>query len=125
MGRFGSGGVSTRCVHTVSTRSLDTVPYRSCTGCRVPIVLCRVMFGSRMPGDASYWPCSAFLIGDVSIGASWVGRGLALVALSVVDRRLDAVRAVLAGASVTEVAAGLGTLRQRFHTHGWRGIASR
>ena len=30
---------------------------------------------------------------------------MALVALSVVERRLDAVRAVLAGASVTEVAA--------------------
>jgi transposase InsO family protein len=41
---------------------------------------------------------------------------LALVALSVVERRLDAVRAVLAGASVTEVAAGLGTSRQTIHS---------
>jgi transposase InsO family protein len=41
---------------------------------------------------------------------------LALVALSVVERRLDAVRAVLAGASVVEVAAGLGTSRQTVHT---------
>ena len=41
---------------------------------------------------------------------------MALVALSVVERRLDAVRAVLTGASVTEVAAGLGTSRQTIHT---------
>jgi transposase len=41
---------------------------------------------------------------------------LALVALSVVERRLDAVRAVLAGATVTEVAAGLGVSRQSLHT---------
>jgi transposase InsO family protein len=41
---------------------------------------------------------------------------LALVALSVVERRLDAVRTVLAGASVTEVAAGMGTSRQAVHT---------
>jgi transposase len=41
---------------------------------------------------------------------------LALVALSVVERWLDAVRAVLAGASVTEVAAGLGTSRQTVYT---------
>ena len=33
---------------------------------------------------------------------------MALVALSVVEQRLDAVRAVLAGASVTEVAAAVG-----------------
>ena len=37
---------------------------------------------------------------------------MALVALSVVERRLDAVRAVPGGASVTEIAAGLGTSRQ-------------
>jgi transposase InsO family protein len=41
---------------------------------------------------------------------------LALVALSVVEQRLDAVRAVLSGASVSEVAAGLGTSRQTIHT---------
>ena len=35
---------------------------------------------------------------------------MALVALSVVEQRLDAVRAVLAGASVTEVAAQVGVL---------------
>jgi len=33
---------------------------------------------------------------------------LALVALSVVEQRLDAVRAVLSGAKVTEVAAAVG-----------------
>jgi transposase InsO family protein len=42
--------------------------------------------------------------------------GLALVALSVVEQRLDAVRAVLAGASVTEVAAQVGVSRQSVHT---------
>ena len=41
---------------------------------------------------------------------------MALVALSVVEQRLDAVRAVLAGASVSEVAAGIGTSRQTIHT---------
>src|SRR5215831_5675923 len=41
---------------------------------------------------------------------------LALVALSVVEQRLDAVRAVLSGAKVTEVAAGMGVSRQSVHT---------
>jgi transposase InsO family protein len=41
---------------------------------------------------------------------------LALVALSVVEQRLDAVRAVLAGATVVEVAAGVGVSRQSVHT---------
>ncbi len=45
--------------------------------------------------------------------------GLALVALSVVEQRLDAVRAVLAGASVTEVAAQVGVSRQSVHA--WLG----
>lgn len=40
---------------------------------------------------------------------------MALVALSVVEQRLDAVRAVLAGATVTEVAAGVGVSRQSVH----------
>jgi len=40
---------------------------------------------------------------------------LALVALSVVEQRLDAVRTVLAGASVTEVAAQVGVSRQSVH----------
>ena len=40
-----------------------------------------------------------------------------LVALSVVEQRLDAVRLVLAGASVTEVAARVGVSRQT--VHGW------
>ena len=39
-----------------------------------------------------------------------------LVALSVVERRLDAVRAVLAGAPVTEVAGQVGVSRQSLHT---------
>jgi transposase InsO family protein len=41
---------------------------------------------------------------------------LALVALSVVEQRLDAVRAVLSGAKVTEVAAAAGVSRQSVHT---------
>ena len=44
---------------------------------------------------------------------------MALVALSVVERRLDAVRAVLAGASVSEVAAQVGVSRQSVHV--WLG----
>ena len=40
---------------------------------------------------------------------------MALVALSVVERRLDAVRAVLAGASASDVAAGVGVSRQSVH----------
>ena len=42
---------------------------------------------------------------------------MALVQLSVVEQRLDAVRAMLAGARVTEVAASLGVSRQS--VHGW------
>ena len=40
---------------------------------------------------------------------------MALVQLSVVEKRLDAVRAVLAGARVGEVAASLGVSRQSVH----------
>ena len=40
---------------------------------------------------------------------------MALVVLSVVEQRLDAVRAVLAGADVTEVAASVGVHRSTVH----------
>ena len=40
---------------------------------------------------------------------------MVLVALSVVEQRLDAVRLVLAGATVTEVAARVGVSRQTLH----------
>jgi len=40
---------------------------------------------------------------------------LALVALSVVEQRLDAVRAVNAGAKVTEVVVAAGVSRQPVH----------
>jgi transposase-like protein len=40
---------------------------------------------------------------------------LALVVLSVVEQRLDAVRAVLAGAEVVEVAAAVGVHRSTVH----------
>jgi hypothetical protein len=51
-------------------------------------------------------------MGRVGLGRS----GLALVALSVVEQRLDAVRVVFAGATVTEVAARTGVLRQTLHS---------
>jgi transposase-like protein len=41
---------------------------------------------------------------------------LVLVALSVVEQRLDAVRLVLAGATVTEVAARVGVSRQTLNS---------
>ena len=53
------------------------------------------------------WRCSV----DV-VEMGWPG--LALVALSVVER-LDAVRAVLAGGTATEVAASVGVSRQSLH----------
>ena len=40
---------------------------------------------------------------------------MVLVVLSVVEQRLDAVRAVLAGATVTEVAAAAGVSRSTLH----------
>ena len=40
---------------------------------------------------------------------------MALVVLSVVEQRLDAVRAVLAGADVIEVAVGIGVHRSTVH----------
>ena len=42
------------------------------------------------------------------MGAVTWEAGMALVVLSKVEQRLDAVRAVLGGASVTEVAAAVG-----------------
>ena len=41
---------------------------------------------------------------------------MALVVLSKVEQRLDAVRAVLGGAKVSEVAGSVGVSRQRLHT---------
>ena len=53
---------------------------------------------------------------DVSAGRQDSGRpGLALVVLSVVEQRLDAVQAVLAGSTVTEVAAAMGVSRSTLH----------
>jgi transposase InsO family protein len=49
---------------------------------------------------------------------------LVLVALSVVEQRLDAVRLVLAGATVTEVAARVGVSRQTLHSWLSRYLAS-
>src|SRR4051812_24616140 len=59
--------------------------------------------------DRPFWPV-------VSMGRSGLEEpGLALVVLSVVEQRLDAVRAVLAGAEVVEVAASIGVCRSTVH----------
>ena len=47
---------------------------------------------------------------------------MALVVLSVVEQRLDAVRAVLAGATVTEVGGPVGVHRGERCIAGWAGI---
>ena len=70
---------------------------------------------------------------SVRVVAACVGRlGLALVELSVVEQRYRAVLAVLAGATVTEVAAQLGVSRQtvsgwksRYEASGLAGLADR
>ncbi|WP_370666490.1 helix-turn-helix domain-containing protein [Streptomyces sp. IBSBF 2507] len=70
---------------------------------------------------------------SVRVVAVRVGRpGLALVELSVVEQRYRAVLAVLAGATVTEVAASLGVSRQtvsgwrsRYEASGLAGLADR
>ena len=66
------------------------------------------------------------------MGAGTWEAGMALVVLSKVEQRLDAVRAVLAGASVTEVAAAVGVSRvsvhawlQRYLAEGVAGLADR
>jgi transposase len=62
-------------------------------------------------------PCPGSPIGYVPRDvAGEEGLRLALVALSVVEQRLDAVRAVLSGATVTEVAAAIGVSRQSVHS---------
>jgi transposase-like protein len=65
--------------------------------------------------------CDAAVIGTLSSTLPWgvldSGRaGLALIVLSVVEQRLDAVRAVLSGARVSEVAGQVGVSRQTLHT---------
>lgn len=70
---------------------------------------------------------------SVRVVAARVGRpGLALVELSIVEQRYRAVLAVLAGATVTEVAAQLGVSRQtvsgwksRYEAFGLAGLADR
>src|SRR5215472_14897700 len=68
-----------------------------------------------LPGDLRQWPCfghsGATFPWDVGLGRP----GLALVVLSVVEQRLDAVRAVLDGAEVVEIAAQLGVHRTTLH----------
>src|SRR3954454_6981925 len=59
--------------------------------------------------DRPFWPV-------VSMGRSGLEEpGLALVVLSVVEQRLDAVRAVLAGGDVVEVASSEGVHRSTLH----------
>ena len=56
------------------------------------------------------------------MGAVTWEAGMALVVLSKVEQRLDAVRAVLGGASVTEVAAAVGV--SRVGVHAWCSVIS-
>lgn len=72
------------------------------------------------------------ILGSAFVGAVTWGAGVALVVLSKVEQRLDAVRAVLAGPSVTEVAAAVGVSRvsvhawlQRYLAEGVAGLADR
>lgn len=68
------------------------------------------------PGDLRQWPVFGHSVLDVSAGRRTRRRpGLALVVLSVVEQRLDAVRAVLAGADVVEVAERVGVHRTTLH----------
>jgi transposase-like protein len=76
-------------------------------------VLCRLMCD---PHACATVICFGQSEVDVSAGRRDSGRpGLALVVLSVVEQRLDAVRAVLAGATVVEVAAAVGVSRSTLH----------
>ncbi|MFC8504748.1 helix-turn-helix domain-containing protein [Pedococcus sp. NPDC057267] len=76
---------------------------------------------------------SAACVGTSSVGRPGAGRpGLALVVLSVVEQRLDAVRAVLAGGDVAVVAAAAGVHRVtlwrwvgRYLSEGVAGLADR
>jgi transposase InsO family protein len=83
--------------------------------CRITDVLRRLTCDIPPPSDLRQWPCfghpGATFPRDVGLGRP----GLALVVLSVVEQRLDAVRAVLGGAEVTEVAARLGVHRSTVH----------
>jgi hypothetical protein len=74
------------------------------------------MCDTRPPGDLQQRSVSAPCAPTSPRGVGASGRpGLALVVLSMVEQRLDAVRAVLAGADVTEVAAGIGVHRSTVH----------
>jgi transposase len=73
------------------------------------------MCDTRSPGDLPQRSVRHPVL-DVSAGRLRFGRlGLALVVLSMVEQRLDAVRAVLAGADVTEIAASIGVHRSTVH----------
>jgi len=61
-------------------------------------------------------PCPGSSIGYVPRTSLVRRPRLALVVLSVVEQRLDAVRAVLSGAKVTEVAAAMEVSRQSVHS---------
>ena len=78
-------------------------------------MLCQEMPDSSVPVNARnrsvFGNLSAISPCGVGLGRS----GLVVVALSVVEQRLDAVRLVLAGATVTEVAARVGVSRQTVH----------
>ena len=72
------------------------------------------MCDSRPPVELRHRACSATVSSTFPWGVGTRGGpGLAPVVLSKIEQRLDAVRAVLAGADVTEVAAQLGCIGRR------------
>lgn len=83
-------------------------------------VLRRLMCDKHPPNGPRQWSASALCARHLR-GASGLGEmsGLALVVLSVVEQRLDAVRAVLAGTDVMAVAASIGVHRSTVHQ--WAG----
>jgi hypothetical protein len=68
-----------------------------------------------MAGDLRQWPVFGHSGATFPRGVGSGRPGLALVVLSVVEQRLDAVRAVLDGADVVEVAARIGVHRATVH----------
>ena len=78
-------------------------------------VLRRLTCDIPPPSDLRQWPCFGHSGATFPWGVGLGGPGLALVVLSVVEQRLDAVRAVLDGADVVEVAARVGVHRATLH----------
>src|SRR5215813_12707658 len=78
-------------------------------------VLRRLTCDIPPPGDLRQWPVFGHSGATFPRNVGSGRPGLALVVLSVVEQRLDAVRAVLDGADVVEVAARAGVHRATLH----------